>query len=156
MSFIKPSRFPVSLFGCRDSRSTNTIEAFLYETYIRVGYNKSTYQLVPSVIFSEHEIDFNKNRQQIDTVYHDFTYANFAPSYSFCIGTVNTAGEPDDRMYNGNLYNFSIYSNDVLTHYYIPCQRISDETVGLYDTVTNEFVIPVQEALTPGPETTNI
>ena len=37
------------------------------------------------------------------------------------------------------LYYFRIYDNNQLIRYFIPCYRVSDNEVGLYDLVNDEF-----------------
>ena len=38
------------------------------------------------------------------------------------------------------IYYFKIYENGVLVRNYVPCYRISDGVIGLYETVTGTFV----------------
>ena len=39
----------------------------------------------------------------------------------------------------GSLYYLRIYESNVLTHSYIPCVRLSDNTIGIYDLVAEQF-----------------
>ena len=50
---------------------------------------------------------------------------------------------PISSTYNsfwGKLYELQIYENNVLKINYIPCIRLSDNEIGLYDTVNEEFI----------------
>ena len=57
------------------------------------------------------------------------------PCYIFCRNV--------DNMPTGlgtiRLYNFKIYENDTLVRNFVPCYRKNDNTVGLYDLITNNF-----------------
>lgn len=39
------------------------------------------------------------------------------------------------------LYSLQIYEDGILLHNYIPCRRIEDSIVGMFDTITNKFII---------------
>jgi len=49
-------------------------------------------------------------------------------------GTQNT-----NNIDYGRIYSLKIWQNDVLVKEFVPCQRDSDDAVGLYDIVNNEF-----------------
>jgi len=59
------------------------------------------------------------------------------PLYMF---TVNNWGSPGNYYPFGmRLYNLKIYEGDTLVRNFIPCKRISDSVVGMYDKVTDTF-----------------
>jgi hypothetical protein len=59
----------------------------------------------------------------------------------------------DSRSTSAKLYEFKIYSEDVLVRNFVPCIRKSDEEIGLYDLVTNKFFENKGTvAFTAGPE----
>lgn len=41
--------------------------------------------------------------------------------------------------FNGKIYEFKLYENDILVRNFIPCYRKSDGEIGLYDKVNNKF-----------------
>lgn len=51
------------------------------------------------------------------------------------------AGHPTQSQlkFTGRLYFLEVYDNNVLVHSFVPCYRKSDNKVGMYDMITNEF-----------------
>jgi len=45
----------------------------------------------------------------------------------------------DSRSTTARLYYFKIYVNDILQRDFIPCYRNADQTIGLYDLISNTF-----------------
>jgi hypothetical protein len=85
-----------------------------------------------------HHADLNKNYYTLDDYTHTFNYKNFQSNYNCYIFCVN---ESDTRSYSSamELYNFKLYDNGTLIRDYIPCRRKSDNVLGLYDVVNNQF-----------------
>ena len=53
------------------------------------------------------------------------------------------------------IYRIDMYESTTLTHRFVPCVRDSDSVPGLYDTVTNEFLEPLDPlSMTPDTSTT--
>ena len=74
----------------------------------------------------------NKLELTIDT--HPITVESYI--YLF---TTNTAGEMGFNGGSLKIYTFKIWTNNTLVRDYIPCFRLSDGTVGLYDKVSDTF-----------------
>ena len=49
-------------------------------------------------------------------------------------------------------YDFALYDGDQLVRNLIPCKRKSDDTPGMYDTVTKTFFVQFKGTLIAGPE----
>ena len=66
------------------------------------------------------------------------TYAgSTSPLHLFCFGTAGSA--QGSTYFSGKLYGMSIYDSTGIRAHYVPCKRISDSVIGLYDTVNNVF-----------------
>ena len=61
-----------------------------------------------------------------------------ANSANIAIFSQNTSGSIASSM---KLYYFKIYDNGIPIRSFVPCYRKSDNVIGLYDTITNEFYV---------------
>lgn len=62
----------------------------------------------------------------------------------------NTIGNPASiKLYSCKLYNYS----DELIRDYVPCKRITDDAIGLYDFVSETFYASASTSFVAGPET---
>ena len=87
-------------------------------------------------------------------VYHDYVYINGI----LCGEPTGSAGVASNRQmylfgstnsnnsdfnlnsyFKGKIYNHKIYRNNVLIHNYVPCYRLSDNVIGVYDVIDNVF-----------------
>ena len=67
------------------------------------------------------------------------TTLNDTSSLALALGSRQTT--PGAAYAYMTLYRFKIYENDILLHEYVPCYRNSDDMVGIYDIVDNEFFV---------------
>ena len=84
-------------------------------------------------------IELSRNGLYVDGL---VKVSSFSGTTDFVYPILLFARNRDDgagSFLNGRLYNFKVYSNDVLIRNYIPSYRKSDSIGGLYDTVTNQF-----------------
>ena len=44
-----------------------------------------------------------------------------------------------EQLCDGKIYSFQIYANEILARDFVPCYRIADGVIGLYDRVGNQF-----------------
>jgi hypothetical protein len=64
----------------------------------------------------------------------------FETSYNIALGTwINQGGGGNGNSAQMNVYRCNIYDNDVLIKQLIPCYRVEDNRVGMYDLINNEF-----------------
>lgn len=68
-----------------------------------------------------------------------------ADTSSLCLWGQNGGASARTR-----LYRFAVYDNGVLTHYYIPCRKISTNASGVYDAVSGTFK-SATSSMTDGP-----
>jgi hypothetical protein len=66
-----------------------------------------------------------------------YTGGNF---YLFCYAGTN---EVPTSLWSGKIYSFLVYENNTLIQNLIPCRRNSDNVLGMYDTVTGNFLTNV-------------
>ena len=63
-----------------------------------------------------------------------------------CIGSDGMAGETISQNFLGCiLYNTLYdYNNKIFSHSFIPCKRLKDNVIGIYDLVTDNFYLPTR------------
>ena len=63
------------------------------------------------------------------------------------------ASKASDPNYS-KTQDFKIYDDDVLIQYFIPCYRISDSVIGMYEIVNDQFYVSAGTAggFTKGPD----
>ena len=73
--------------------------------------------------------------------YVQLPYEQVDCQYPLYMFTLNTSGSAEGSMYayGMRLYYLKIYEGDTLVRDFIPCIRLSDSKVGMYDKVTNTF-----------------
>ena len=96
--------------------------------------------ITPKTAYTGRKIwDFNKNVWKVGTIskthssltfqseFNDFIFAVSAYDGEFCCGA------------NMKLYSFKIYDNGTLVRDFVPCYRVYDGEIGLWDNVNNVF-----------------
>lgn len=69
-----------------------------------------------------------------------FPDETFTTDYNIFVGTWEIqGGGGNGNSAQMNVYKCNVYQNDVLTKQLIPCYRIEDNRVGMYDLLNNEF-----------------
>lgn len=67
------------------------------------------------------------------------TNNGYYPTNSIYLGAINFNGSANQNLSNSKIYIAKFYDNNTLVRNFIPCYRISDNTIGMYDLVNNEF-----------------
>ena len=91
-------------------------------------------------------IDNDKNRIEIGSAILSFSSVSDTVSPMNCYLMASTVLENGVISTFSNfaymkLYSCQIYNNDILVRSFIPCQKKSDSTLGLYDTVSQSFYV---------------
>ena len=60
--------------------------------------------------------------------------------FSMFIFNNNTSGNPQTDIGRLKLYSFKMYENGIYKRYLLPCKRDSDDAIGMYDLVTDQFI----------------
>ena len=139
-----------AIFGSRDDTTYNHSYTSFYlgsnTTSIgrmRVDYynaNSNNIYLFPNTSDkTEYELDYNKNIVTLNGATHTFTLQTFNSNNNIFLFTCNSGGIADNRMMIGKIYACKIWDNEVLIRDLIPCYRISDNVIGLYDIVNDVF-----------------
>ena len=68
-----------------------------------------------------------------------YNWHTFNSNNNIFLFTCNSGGIADNRMMIGKIYACKIWDNEVLIRDLIPCYRISDNVIGLYDIVNDVF-----------------
>lgn len=139
-----------AIFGSRDATNYNDSYTSFYlgsnttsTGRMRVDYyntNSNNVYLFPNTSDkTEYELDYNKNIVTLNGATHTFTPQTFNSNNNIFLFTCNSGGIADNRMMIGKIYACKIWDNEVLIRDLIPCYRISDNVIGLYDIVNDVF-----------------
>ena len=129
------------IFGSRTAYLKSAYNLFVGDTgtHFQDDYNNTSTTNVESVANTLYVIDKNKNVSTINGTQNSVAYSSFEVEYSMYLFGVNTSGAVNSAQLSTlRMYSCSIYDNDILVRYYIPCTN-SAGIVGLYDTVSGVF-----------------
>lgn len=129
---------PASLFGYRQSQSTQRYEFFQYSGVIYSPYNASAGSSI-SLITNKITIDKNKGITTVDgSNLSNIAYANFQCSGNLYLFALNNNGVATNERGDKRIYSCKIYNNDTLVRDFVPCKN-SSGVIGLYDIVNGAF-----------------
>lgn len=129
------------IFGSRIAYQRSSYNLFVGDTgtHFQDDYNNTSTTNVEAVANTLYMIDKNKNVSTINDAQNSVAYSSFEVEYSMYLFGVNTSGAVNSAQLGAlRMYSCSIYDNDILVRYYIPCTS-STGAVGLYDTVSGVF-----------------
>ena len=106
----------------------------------------------------KHKVEFNKELGRLK-----FDDGNLYNNASLLSGLTNTSANTLSIMSahgGGNkakikIYSFKIYENERLVRNYIPCYKVSDNTIGMYETINQEFHPSVGTGMLKGEDAKN-
>ena len=133
------------LFGARTSQTSNSLVFGYFATnsaFVGFGGASTRYTTTLNAMNgNKHKVKLSSNIYTIDnanqTISNRETLSQY---YSIYLGSWNTAGTADNRMFIGKIYSFSILDNSKLVQNLIPCYKKADaDHPGLCDTVTGKF-----------------
>lgn len=134
------------LFGTRDGDKTNAFMVGKASSSSNVflsqwGMDNEITSTFASPTNSQTTILLSKDGLAINgtTVGTFSSQTSFACSNPLILFGYNTAGTCSLSEESIKLYNAKIYTDGVMVHNFIPCYRMSDNVVGLYDSIGNEF-----------------
>lgn len=84
------------------------------------------------------------NGDEISQEKEDTNWTKDWSLYKICIGSDGLLGRTRRQNFIGCvLYNnLDDYNNGIYSHNFIPCKRLRDNVIGVYDLVTDEFYLP--------------
>lgn len=129
---------PASLFGYRQSQSTQRYEFFQYNNLLYSPYNTSAGSTI-SMTTNKMSIDKNKGTTLVNgSALSTITYANFQCAGNMYLFALNNNGSVANVNGNKRIYSCQIYDNGTLKRNFVPCKNPSG-VVGMYDVVNNVF-----------------
>ena len=129
---------PASLFGYRQSQSTQRYEFFQYNNLLYSPYNTSAGSTI-SMTTNKMSIDKNKGTTLVNgSALYTITYANFQCAGNMYLFALNNNGSVANVNGNKRIYSCQIYDNGTLKRNFVPCKNPSG-VVGMYDVVNNVF-----------------
>ena len=127
-----------SLFGYRQSQSTQRYEFFQYNNLLYSPYNTSAGSTI-SMTTNKMSIDKNKGTTLVNgSALSTITYANFQCAGNMYLFALNNNGSVANVNGNKRIYSCQIYDNGTLKRNFVPCKNPSG-VVGMYDIVNNVF-----------------
>lgn len=138
-----PTLYTTILFGSRDDLRTN---AFTVWTAVN-GLNEIKFDIggqilenISAKVVGRLKISASSNKITINgKTTTTVGVQAFNGNYPLYLFTNNNSGTIDKRCAFGKLYSFKIYENGILQRDMIPCVRVVDGVVGLYDLVDGGF-----------------
>ena len=143
--------------------SSSYIWAYYYNAGSRIGtWAKATSGALSS---SASPVDLNKHVMSMSGKKAFFDYNQTANWTSSSFGTPvnelligsNYYNSNYNYYFKGNIYEVILYRNDVIQMDFIPCYRKSDNVVGMYDIINDNFIVNQGSgSITAGPNTSKI
>lgn len=137
--FVKTQSSAMYLYGVRTSGNTASVTAYLTSSGAwRFGNQSRNLTLSANVKYTTIQNKSGINVNGTLTSYST-TPSSFTAPYALTIGSGRTtAGGYGDPTFVGKIYDFKMYSDNVLTAEYIPC-RNPGGVYGFWDKVTGAF-----------------
>lgn len=137
--FEKTQSSTMYLYGVRTSNNTASVTAYLTSSGAwRFGNQYRNLTLSANVKYTTIQNKSGINVNGTLTSYST-TPSSFTAPYALTIGSGRTtAGGYGDPTFVGKVYDFKMYSNNVLTAEYIPC-RTPGGVYGFWDKVSGSF-----------------
>lgn len=132
------------LFGARVNSTNSVFGMWIASDYVYPHYGSKSYrengEFAINTTDTQHTYRYNKNIAYVDNTSISCATAFFSNTqYSLYLFNMNDGGKVDDRPAPGQLYGCKIYDDGTLVRNYLPAQRLSDNAIGLYDTVNEVF-----------------
>lgn len=137
----------MSIAGRYEGQQPSNTSFQIYNIYFRYGGQINTTKLDANKMY---DVSVGAGGLIInDEKIHDYDYVDYTQIHTCKIGTIDT----HDSQYYGNIYGVYIYRDNELTHRYTPVRRLSDDSIGFYDDITDTFLENIgSERVTGGAE----
>ena len=128
------------LFGTRVGYRNSQFEfvTFAENTNFQVRFGNENYE-VSRFSTGRHTLSLDKNIYKLDN--NSTTISNsqiFNVTYNLCLFAYNNAGDVQ-ALSTYEMYSCKLYDNGDLIRNFIPCYRITDNVIGLYDIINKQF-----------------
>ena len=113
----------------------------MYNADLLYGYGISSNNTYSSPFSAGTHLKFKIGKQTYlnNVLINTFDDMSFETTENICIGTWLSNGEGNGNSAQMNVYDCKIYDNDVLIKHLIPCIRLQDKVIGMYDIINQEF-----------------
>ena len=136
------------VFGCGNSTTAGRYDIVLNNYGLKVYCDEDYYQFlsIPSNPYGEDrcralfDFDMTTGKYYVDgSQAYSFQVPTTASTYNACIFATNIAGTISNKI-TMRMYGAEFYTSGTLISKLIPCYRISDNVIGVYDIVSNTFL----------------
>lgn len=120
-----------------------------YADNVFFAYNRyqwETYYNVSIPAVNDEDVKYNINvKYEYDNNIKALTVNDVTESETFNQSIISSQsiklfkGGDNNYYFKGKMYSMKIYDNNILVRDFIPCWRISDGEIGMFDTVTEQF-----------------
>lgn len=134
-------------FGARDSANVN---AFVFGAvgaqggYFEIAYGTNGFTTYGTMVSDtvRHNFAIDAGKGYVDTnVCNDYTAQTFDCNFNIFVFARNQAGSMQEGTgANLKVYGYRHYKNGALSAHLVPCQRKSDNVLGMYDLVNDVFL----------------
>lgn len=136
-----------ALFGSRNTynmSNTDNCVVFVIGNNLRLDWvngNGSSGLNHPAAIDTLYNISITRGTALINgMLYTSDETSSIIQNYNFLIGNItNGGGATYTTGFIGKLYSSKLYNNNTLVREFVPCRRLSDNVVGLYEIVEGSF-----------------
>ena len=150
IDFMLTSAGSPFIFGSRLGYNNNAYDLYTFankfrDDYVNTNYGNNTSENFPKVENKRYLFDKNKNHSimyEENVQFYDHTFNGQTINLSFnmfLFGVNNNGSIASSNIAKMKLYSCKIYDNGILVRDFIPCYRINDVKVGLYDTINDVF-----------------
>ena len=151
-------QFGYAIFGADSSRSPLSFGSsyFVNANKLRFNYGpvNNIFEYSPQDILSTHIIKQFKNHLYLNNIliknFDEATFTLDSPAWLFGRSFGEYGGFFSET---GRLYYAKFYDGNNIIRYYIPCKRVSDNVVGVYDIINDNFLTdPLNREFIAGPD----
>ena len=159
--FTADDKYAGGLFGARNTNSNTSLgqlNVYQYASGFYFGYNNGRANItMPSTNFGSKNISckfvlednsISINQQCVITKTATRTAVAFTGTRNIYVGAVNNGGNVEIAIPNFITTSFKIIQNDIVIRDYVPCERLSDGVIGLYDLANNTFNVGATNGFT--------
>ena len=150
IDFMPTSTSSPFIFGSRLGYNNNAYDLYTFsnkfrDDYANTNYGNESSQPFPKSANKRYLFDKNKNHsimyeENVQFYDHTFTEKTINLSFNMFLFGLNDNGSiRSSNIAMMKLYSCKIYDNGILVRDFVPCYRIDDDEVGLYDTVNDIF-----------------
>ena len=149
IDFMPTSTSSPFIFGSRlgynNAYDLYTFSNKFRDDYANTNYGNESSQPFPKSANKRYLFDKNKNHsimyeENVQFYDHTFTEKTINLSFNMFLFGLNDNGSiRSSNIAMMKLYSCKIYDNGILVRDFVPCYRIDDDEVGLYDTVNDIF-----------------